>query len=75
MEKASSTGRSHQEALSGLRAQPLGDGLPSPAEILHGRSLVTRKASPVDLNTVHQSLIALQAKYTKNHDKAKQAKT
>ena len=75
MEKASSTGRSHQEALSGLRAQPLGDGLPSPAEILHGRSLVTRKASPVDLNTVHQSLIALQAKYSKNHDKAKQAKT
>ena len=58
-----------------MRAQPLGDGLPSPAEILHGRSLVTRKASPVDLTTVHQSLIALQAKYTKSHDKAKQAKT
>ena len=75
MEKASSTGRSHQEALTSLRAQPLGDGLPSPAEILHGRSLVTRKASPVDLTAVHQSLIALQAKYTKIHDKAKQAKT
>ena len=75
MEKASSTGRSHQEALSGLRAHPLGDGLPLPAEILHGRSLVTRKASPVDLNTVRQSLIALQAKYTKSHDKARWAKT
>ena len=75
MEKASSMGRSHQEALTGLRAQPLGDGLPSPAEILHGRSLVTRKASPVDLTVVPQSLIALQAKYTKSHDKAKQAKT
>ena len=75
IEKASSMGRSHQEALTGLRAQPLGDGLPSPAEILHGRSLVTRKASPVDLTAVHQSLIALQAKYTKSHDKAKQAKT
>ena len=71
MEKATSTGRSHQEALTGLRAQLLGDGLPSPAEILHGRSLVTRKASPVDLNAVYQSLIALQAKYTKSHDKAK----
>ena len=71
MEKASSTRRSHQEALSGLRAQPLGDGLPSLVEILHGRSLVTRKASQIDLNTVHQSLIALQAKYTKSHDKAK----
>ena len=71
MEKASTSGRSHQEALTGLRAQPLGDGLPSLAEILHGRSLVTRKASPIDLTAVHQSLIVLQAKYTKSHDKAK----
>ena len=75
IEKANSSGRSHQEALTGLRAQPLGDGLPSPSEILHGRSLVTRKASPVDLTVVCQSLIALQAKYTKSHDKAKRAKT
>ena len=73
IEKANSSGRSHQEVLTGLRAQPLGDGLPSPSEILHGRSLVTR--SPVDLTVVHQSLIALQAKYTKSHDKAKGAKT
>ena len=75
MEKASTSGRSHQEALTGLRAQPLGDGLPSPAEILYGRSLVTRKANPVDLTVGCQSLIALQAKYTNNHDKAKRAKT
>ena len=75
IEKANSSGRSHQEALTGLRAQPLGDGLPSPSEILHGRSLVTRKASPVDLTAVRQSLIALQAKYTKSHDKAKRTKT
>ena len=73
--KANSSRRSHQEALTGLRAQPLGDGLPSPSEILHGRSLVTRKASPVDLTAVHQFSIALQAKYTKSHDKAKQTKT
>ena len=75
IEKANSSGRSHQEALTGLRAQPLGDGLPSPSEILHRRSLVTRKASPVDLTVVCQSLIALQAKYTKSHDKAKRSKT
>ena len=75
IEKANSSGRSHQEALTGLRAQPLGDGLPSPSEILHGRSLVTRKTSQVDLTAVCQSLIALQAKYTKSHDKAKQTKT
>ena len=74
MEKAINIGRSFQEALTGLRAQPLGDGLPSPAEILYGRSLVTRKASPGVLTAVHQSLIALQAKYTKSHDKAKQTK-
>ena len=49
MEKATATGKSFQEALTGLRAQPLGDGLPSPAEILHGRSLTTRKATPVDI--------------------------
>ena len=70
MEKAISMGKSFQEALTALRVQPLGDGFPSPAEILHGRSLI-RKASPVDLTAVHQSLIALQAKYTKSHDKAK----
>ena len=74
MEKTIGSGRSLQEALTGLRAQPLGDGLPSLAEILHGRSLVTRKASRVDLTAVCQSLIALQAKYTKSHDKAKWAK-
>ena len=62
MQKATrSTGRSFQEALTGLRAQPLGDGLPSAAEILHGRSLVTRKATPMDVVAIHQSLIALQA--------------
>ena len=70
MEKATATGRSFQEALTGLRAQPLGDGLPSPAEILHGRSLTTRKATPVDIKAVRDSLIALQAKYIKGHDKA-----
>ena len=74
MEKVISLGRSLQEALTGLRTQPLGDGLPSPAEILYGKSLVTRKASPVDLTAVCQSLIELQAKYTKSHDKTKQAK-
>ena len=71
MEKANATGRSFQEALTGLRATPLGDGMPLPAEILHGKSLVTRKAISVDLTAVHQHLIALQAKYIKSHDKAR----
>ena len=66
--------RSFQEALTSLRAQPLGDGFPSPAEILHERSLVTRKVTPVDVVAVCQSLIALQAKYSKSHDKTRRVK-
>ena len=71
MEKATSTGRSFQEVLPGLRATPIAEGMPSPAEILHGRSLTTRKAISVDLTAVHQHLIQLQAKYIKQHDKAR----
>ena len=71
MEKAKSTGRSFQEALTGLRATPIAEGMPSPAEILHRRSLVTRKAISVDLTAVRQHLIQLQAKYIKQHDKAR----
>ena len=48
---------------------------PLPAEILHGRNLVTRKATPVDIVAVRDSLIALQAKYIKNHDKARWARS
>ena len=75
MEKATSTGRSFQEALTGLRATPITKGMPSPAEILHGRSLTTRKAISVDLNAIHQHLIQLQAKYIKQHDKARRARS
>ena len=75
MEKATATGRSFQEALTGLRATPIAEGMPSPAEILHGRSLTTRKAISVDLNAVRQHLIQLQAKYIKQHDKARRARS
>ena len=66
--------QSFQEALTSLRAMPLEDGLPSPAEILHERSLVTRKAREVNAVALCQSLIALQVKYTKSHEKVRQAK-
>ena len=75
MEKSHSTGRSFQEALTSLRATPIAEGMPSPAEILHRRSLVTRKAISVDLNAVRQHLIQLQAKYIKQHDKARRARS
>ena len=71
LKKANAMGRSFQEALTGLRATPLSDGVPSPTEILHGRSLVTRKAISVDLTAVRQHLLALQAKYIQSHDKAR----
>ena len=75
MEKATATGRSFQEALTGLRATPIAEGMPSPAEILHGRSLTTRKATSVDLNAIRQHLIQLQAKYIKQYDKARRARS
>ena len=75
MEKSRSTGRSFQEALTGLRATPIAEGMSSPAEILHGRNLTTRKAISVDLNAVRQHLIQLQAKYIKQHDKARRARS
>ena len=71
MEKANSTGRSFQEALTSLRATPITEGMSLPAEILHRRSLVTRKAISVDLTAVRQHLIQLQAKYINQHDKAR----
>ena len=74
MEKAIATGRSFQEPLTSFRATPVAEGLPSPTEILHGRSLVTRKASQVNLTAVHQLLNLLQAKYIRNHDKARRAR-
>ena len=57
MEKANSTGRHFQEALTSLRATTIAEGMPLPAEILHGRSLVTRKAISVDLTAVRQCTI------------------
>ena len=71
MDKATSTGRSFQEALTGLRANPIAEAMPSPAEILHGRNLTARKPVSVDLTAVRQHLIQLQAKYIKQHDKAR----
>ena len=75
MEKATSTGRSFQEALTGLRATPITEAMPSPAEILHGRNLTTRKPVSVDLTAVRQHLIQFQAKYIKQHDKARRARS
>ena len=63
--------RSFQEVLSELRATKIGNDLPSPAEILHGRSLITDEPVTVDHAKVKAVLIGRQIKdsqqYTKSH--------
>ena len=49
-----------------LRSTKIRNGLPSPAEILHGRSLVT--GEPVDHATVKATLLKRQAKYSQNYN-------
>ena len=59
-----------QEVLSELRAT-IGNDLPSPAEILHGRSLITGEPVTVDHAKVKAVLVGRQIKdsqqYNKNH--------
>ena len=54
--------QSFQEVLSELRATKIGNDLPSPAEILHGRSLITGKPVTVDHAKVQAVLIGRQIK-------------
>ena len=72
--KATAMEWSFKEVLTSVRASPLGNGLPSLADILHRRSHVIRKATPVDLIAVHAA-VALQAKYIKQHNKARWARS
>ena len=57
--------------LRGISWYNLGDRLPSPAEILHGRIPMTKRATALDMNAVRTILIQKQMKYTlscnKNH--------
>ena len=49
-------------------------GLPSPTEMLHGRSSVTKGTTVVDFKQVRAILMKRQAGQTKAHDKSHQAK-
>ena len=44
--------RSFQEVLADLRTTRIGTGLPSPAEILHGRNLMTRPQAEIDIKDI-----------------------
>ena len=72
--KSESETRSFQEVLGELRSTRIGDGLPSPAEILHGRSLITKETTAVDFKKVREILVKRQAGQTKAHDKSHRAK-
>ena len=47
---------SFQEVLADLRTTHIGMGLPSPAEILHGRNLTTRVQAEIDIKAIRSVL-------------------
>ena len=67
--------RSFQEVLSELRSTEIGKGLPSPAEILHGRSLITGEPVTVDHASVKAVLVGRQIKDNQQYNKSHRVKT
>ena len=73
LSKSSNT-RSFQEVLADLRTTCIGTGLPSPAEILHGRNLTTRAQAAIDIKAIHSVLQERQLKMMLDHDSSRRAK-
>ena len=73
LSKSSNT-RSFQEVLADLRTTRVGTGLPSPAEILHGRNLTTRAQAEIDIKAIRSVLQERQLKMTLDHDTSRRAK-
>ena len=73
LSKSSNT-RSFQEVLADLRTTRIGTGLPSPAEILHGRNLTTRVQAEIDIKAIHSVLQERQLKMTLDHDTSRRAR-
>ena len=65
---------SFQEVLADLRTTHIGTGLPSPAEILHGRNLTTRAQAEIDIKAIHSVLQERQRKMMLDHDSSRQTK-
>ena len=65
---------SFQEVLADLRTTRIGTGLPSPAEILHGRNLTTRAQAEIDIKAIHSVLQERQLKMMLDHDSSRRAK-
>ena len=73
LSKSSNT-QSFQEVLADLRTTRIGMGLPSPAEILHGRNLTTRAQAEINIKAIHSVLQERQLKMTLDHDTSRKAK-
>ena len=73
LSKSSNT-RSFQEVLADLRTTRIGAGLPSPAEILHGRNLTTRAQAEIDIKAIRSMLQERQLKMMLDHDMSRRAK-
>ena len=73
LSKSSNT-RFFQEVLADLRTTRIGMGLPSPAEILHGRNLTTRAQAEIDIKAIRSVLQERQLKMTLDHDMSRGAK-
>ena len=73
LSKSSNT-RSFQEVLADLRTTRIGTGLPSPAEILHGRNLTTRAQAEIDIKATRSVLQERQLKMMLDHDSSRRAK-
>ena len=69
----SSNTRSFQEVLADLRTTHIGMGLPSPAEILHGRNLTTRAQAEIDIKAICSVLQERQLKMMLDHDSSRRA--
>ena len=73
LSKSSNTG-SFQEVLADMRTTRIGTGLPSPAEILHGRNLTTRVQAEIDIKAIRSVLQERQLKMMLDHDLSRRAK-
>ena len=62
--------RSFQDVLTELRSTKIGNDLPSPAEILHGKSLITGEPVTVDHASVKAALISRQIKDSQQYNKS-----
>ena len=65
---------SFPEVLADLRTTHIGTGLPSPAEILHGRNLTTKAQAEINFKAIHSVLQERQLKMTLAHVLSRRAK-